>query len=162
MKTSIPAEITDMTWNGLTFRINGSIIDLRFSTGGWYNSYWLMLDGFHLAYKAYMDMIGLLRAVNENDRELLVLSKLVSIMYDQYSSPVLRSLLHGETTAIRALKSVYLSLTHKEPRESRRSYLKIKELLPEAWNLFEDEDSRRYLTKLMDFETHLIARGIKG
>ncbi|MBA7629272.1 hypothetical protein ES703_36770 [subsurface metagenome] len=75
--------------------------------------------------------------------------------------PALSGLLHGEKDAVGALRSVYLSLTHKEPRESRSCYLKIKELLPEAWNLFKDEGSRRYLEKLMDFETNLIARAIK-
>lgn len=166
MQTNIPAEITDVKSSGLKFRINGAMIDLSFSTGrGWWGSYdkcYLNLDGFYLNYTKNTDVMSLLRAVHENNREHLVLSKLTSILWNQYATPILRSILHGETNASRVLRSVYLSLTHKQPRESRRSYLKIKELLPEAWNLFRGKEDRRYLVKLMDFETHLIARGIKG
>ena len=162
--TNIPAEITDIKWNGLNLRMNGVNVDLRFSTGGWGASarHWLNIDGFYLAYERDRDVMGLLSAVNEDNREVLVLSKLLSMMWSQYSAPALSRLLYGEIDAVGALRSVYLSLTHKEPRESRRWYLKIKELLPEAWNLFKDEENRKYLEKLMDFETHLIARGIKG
>jgi len=164
MQTNIPAEITDIGWSGLNFRINGTEIDLHFSTGGWGNAgkYSLKLDGFYLVYEKDRDVMKLLRAVNENNRELLVLSKLISIMWGQYSLPVLSSLLHGEANAIRVLKSVYLSLTHKELGNARQWYFQVKELLPEAWNLFKDEDARRYIARLMDFETNLIARGIKG
>lgn len=164
MQTNIPAEITDIGWSGLNFRINGSEVSLHFSAGGWGHAvkYLLKLDGFYLVYEKDRDAMAFLRAVNENNRELLVLSKLTSIMWGQYSSPVLRSLLHGETDVIRVLKSVYLSLTHKEPGNARQWYFQVKELLPEAWNLFKDEDTRRYIARLMDFEANLIARGIKG
>jgi len=162
--TNIPAEITDIKWNGLNLRINGSKIGLHFSPGGWgcAGRHYLKLDGFHLSYENGMDVMKLLRAVNEDNKELLVLSKLTSIMWSQYSSPVLSGLLHGTTDAIGVLRSVYLSLTHKAHHNAIYSYLQIKELLPEAWNLFKDEDSQRYLEKLIDFETNLIAYGIKG
>ena len=164
---NIPAEITDIRWNGLKLRINGSIIDLIFSSTAYTYKQWLKIDGFYLVFGNDEEVMMFLRAVSEDNRKLLVLSKLISVMWHQYSLPAVRRLLrrydkHGETDAARFLRSVYLSLTHKRLYNAKEHYMKIRELLPEAWNLFEDEDARRYIAKLMDFETNLIAYGIKG
>ncbi len=160
----IQAEITGIKWSSLELKINGADINMHLSSGaGWngYTPHLLTVDRFYLYYRNGSDVMALLRAINENNRAIVVLSKLVSIMWQRYSMPALSGIIQGRLDAVGALRSVYLSLTHKEPRESSSCYLKIKELLPEAWTLFKDEGSRRYLEKLMEFETELIARAIQ-
>jgi len=164
MQTSVPAEITGVNYDGLEFRVNGTLIRLTFSTLAWVNRYWVEFDGFYLTMEYDEDVFSFLRAVSEGSREVLVLSKLISIMWPRYSRPAAHRLLEayrrGEVDAARFLRLAYLSLTHKKHISAGYYYGRIRGLLPEAWSLFRSEEARRYIAGLMDFEVRLIAYGI--
>jgi hypothetical protein len=162
MRVGIKAEIVDIGYKSVEFRINGTTVGLEFNECAWVNRFGVSLNGSNFTLERLSEVESLLDKVDGGDGKFLLLSELALAT----SSITTRRRLMGEVIRGEAeLGDVMESVVRSLARQ-RRPYMveRVGETLREGCErgLFPREEVDAWIGRLGDLQLRMIAYSLKG